>query len=325
MKFSLEFDDLTSLSKMKTKSISIIGTGLIGSSMALGLKGQCKVLLGFDKNPRNIGYAEKMGVVDIATSYEGICACSDVIIVAVPSDIVPDILRDILSKSKDDTVVIDVSSTKEPICHALKHHPKRKNLIASHPMAGLEVGGPQNADASILIGRKVVICQSELNSDYALGIGLEIFKILGMQPEYMDAEQHDSLVALVSQLPQMVAYGLANTVSKASKDDEWCRLAASGFDSASRLASSPANVWMPIINQNKDFIVQHLNLFINQMENLKEMIADSNKNELMSFIAQSQSVRDKFKKKSLLNEKYNHGNKTVRRLDSASVVETRVE
>lgn len=309
---------------MKTKSISIIGTGLIGSSMALGLRGRCNVILGFDKNPRNLGYAEKMGIVDIATSFEGICACSDVIIVSVPSDISLSILPDILSNSKEDAVVIDVSSTKGPICKALKHHLKRKNLVAAHPMAGLEVGGPQNADAAILKGRKVVICQSEQSSKLAVDLALDLFDSLGMHPEFMDAEQHDSLVALVSHLPQMVAYGLANTVSKASKDDEWCRLAASGFDSASRLASSPADVWLPIINQNKDFILQYINLFISQMENLQEMIADDNVADLEEFIAQSQSVREKFKK-TIVKERYNHGNKTVRRIGSTTVVETRVE
>ncbi len=310
---------------MKTKSISIIGTGLIGSSMALGLRGRCNVILGFDKNPRNIGYAEKMGIVDVDSSYEGICACSDIIIVSVPSDIALEFLPDILSKSKEDVVVIDVSSTKMPICRKLKNHPKRKNLVATHPMAGIEIGGPQNADAAILRGRKVVICQSELNSRLALELALDLFDSLGMHPEFMDAEQHDSLVALVSHLPQMVAYGLANTVSKASKDDEWCRLAASGFDSVSRLASSPTNVWLPIINQNKDFITQYLNLFISQMENLKEMIADGNDNELTDFITQSQVVRDKFQNRTIAKEKYNHGNKTVRRLGSSTVVETRVK
>lgn len=310
---------------MTSKNISIVGTGLIGCSIAMGLRGNSNRIYGFDTNAESIDYALKSGIIDSQASLEKICCISDIIIVSVPVDVALLLVPMILLKCKNDSVVIDVGSTKKPICSALQNNPKRANFVAAHPMAGADVGGSQNADAAILVGRKVVICQSELNSDFAMEQALDLFETLGMQPEFMDAVQHDSLVALVSHLPQMIAYGLANTVSKVSPDDEWCRLAAFGFDSTSRLASSPANVWMPIINQNKDFIVQYLDFFINQMENLKEMITDNNVSELERFIAQSQNIREKFKKRTIVNEKYNHGNKTFRRLGSTTVVETKVE
>lgn len=309
---------------MKT-NISIVGTGLIGGSIALGLRGKGSVIFGFDKNPRNLGYAEKMGIVDFCASLDSICVCSDVIIVSVPADIALRIIPEILSKSKDEAIVIDVSSTKVSICKALKHHPKRRNFVAAHPMAGMEVGGPQNADAQILRGRKVVICQSELSSSNALGKAIDLFKTLGMHVELMDAETHDSLVAMVSHLPQVISYGLANAVSSASNDDDWCNLAASGFDSATRLASSPANVWIPIINQNKEFILKHLNLFIHQMETMKEIIKKENNDALAVLIAQSQVVREKFENSSKFKIKHSHGDKTINWTDSTKVVAARVE
>lgn len=309
---------------MKT-NISIVGTGLIGGSIALGIRGKGNVIFGFDKSPRNLGYAEKMGVIDFSASLDSICLCSDVIIVSVPVDIALKVIPDILTKSKDDAIVIDVSSTKVSICNALKHHPKRRNFIAAHPMAGLEVGGPQNADANLLRDQKVVICQSELNSSNGLDNAIDLFKTLGMHVELMDAETHDSLVAIVSHLPQVISYGLANAVSSASNDDDWCNLAASGFDSATRLASSPADIWIPIINQNKEFILKHLNLFIHQMETMKDIIKNEDNGALAAFIAKSQAVRRKFENSSKLKIKHSHGDKTISWTDSTKVVAARVE
>lgn len=310
---------------MKTRNISIVGTGLIGGSIGLGLRGKGNVIFGFDKNSRNLGYAEKMGIIDFSASMDSIYVCSDIIIVSVPVDIALRIIPEILTKSKDDAIVIDVSSTKVAICNELKNHPKRGNFIAAHPMAGMEVGGPQNADAQILRGRKVVICQSELSSSNALDKAIDLFKPLGLHTELMDAETHDSLVAMVSHLPQLVSYGLANTISVANNDDQWCNLAASGFDSVTRLASSPANVWTPIINQNKEYILKCLNLFIHQMETIKEIVKKDDNNAFVEFVAQSKIVREKFENSSKLEINHSHGDKTISWTDSTKVVATRVE
>lgn len=310
---------------MKTKNISIVGTGLIGGSIALGLKGNGNIVFGFDKNPRNLGYAEKMGIIDFSASLDSICTCSDVIIVSVPVDVAVLMIPEILTKSKEDTIIIDVCSTKVSICNALINHPKRTNFIAAHPMAGMEVGGPQNADALMLKGRKVVICQSELNSSNVLDKAVGLFKILGMDVELMDAETHDSLVAMVSHLPQIISYGLANTVSVAGNDDDWCNLAASGFDSATRLALSPANIWTPIINQNKENILKHLNLFIHQMEAMREIIVNDDNEAFTNLIARSQKVRVKFENSSKLNIKHIHGNKTISWSDTTKTVATSIQ
>ncbi|HCT30684.1 MAG TPA: prephenate dehydrogenase [Bacteroidales bacterium] len=307
------------------KNISIIGTGLIGGSIALGLRGKGNVIFGFDKNPRNIGYAEKMGIVDFSASMDSICVRSDIIIISVPADVALNIIPEILTKSKDDAIVIDVSSTKVSICNALKYHPKRRSFIAAHPMAGTEIGGPQNADFQILRGRKVVICQSELNSNNALDRAIDLFKTLGMHIELMDAETHDSLVAMVSHLPQLVSYGLANTVSLATNDDQWSSLAASGFDSSTRLASSSAKIWVPIINQNKECILKYLNLFIHQMEVMKEILKQNDNEALVEIITQSQMVREKFENSSKLKIKHSHGSKIISWSSTTKTVETRVE
>lgn len=305
------------------KNISIVGTGLIGSSMALGLRGFTNGIVGFDSNPRSLDYAVKSGIIDFHVSLNSICYHSDIIIVSVPVDVAITIIPSILSKSKDDTIVIDVSSTKTQICDIVRNHPKRKNFIAAHPMAGSEMGGPQNADANLFNGRKVVICESELSSAVAIEHAIEIFKILGMSIEFMDAETHDSIVAMVSHLPQVVSFGLARTIGLANSNDLWSSVAASGFDSSTRLAKSSSDVWTPILIQNKEHISQYLTLFIQQIETIKGLIDSENIDAIDQFIQQSQGVREKFDNslKNKINQK--NGTKTISRLNPTEVVVAR--
>jgi len=290
---------------METKNISIVGTGLIGSSIALGFKGKFNEIVGFDTNQRTLDYAVKSGIIDFNVSMDSIYRFSDIIIVSVPVDVALFLVPDILEKSKDDAIVIDVSSTKAPICNVLMNHPKRANFVAAHPMAGAEVGGPQNGDANLFNGRNVILCQTQLSSEYALEQAIVIFKTLGMTIEFMDPEVHDNLVGLVSHLPQMVSYGLARTIGAATKNDQWCTIAANGFNSSTRLAKSPANIWIPILLQNKDHISTYLQLFIQEMEHLVYLLDTDNTDGLNQFIHQAQIVREKFENNITINTQDN--------------------
>jgi prephenate dehydrogenase len=309
---------------MEAKNISIVGTGLIGGSIALGLKGEFCRIVGFDRNPRTLDYAVKSGIIDFGVSIDNICDNSDIIIVAVPVDIALVIIPEILEKSNDSTIVIDVSSTKVPICNLLKNHPKRANFVAAHPMAGAEAGGPQNADAKLLHGHKVIICEPELSSAIAVTKSLQLFRTLGMSTEFMDADVHDSLVALVSHLPQMVSYGLARTIGAATSDDQWSTIAANGFNSTTRLAKSPSDIWMPILMQNKNHISSYLQLFIQEMEYLSYLLNTDNADGLNQFILQAQLVREKFENNININTK-NNGNKSITRAEVNQFVATGIE
>lgn len=305
------------------KNISIVGTGLIGCSIAKGIKGMFKCIAGLDVNQQNIDYAINAGIINESWTIEGIAYESDVIIVAVPVDAAIPIVTNLLNKIKVDAVVIDVGSTKSSICSAVQNHPNRKNFVAAHPMAGSEIGGPQGSDGNLFNGKKSIICQAELSSKLAIQCAEEIFRMLGMEVEYMDEDRHDSLVSLVSHLPQIVSYGIASTVS-CSKDinHQWLDIAASGFDSVTRLAKSPLEVWIPILIQNKEYISQNLQLFIHQIEIMRELIESEDIDALNQFIRQSQEVREKFDN-SIRSKRY--GNKTISWSGATEVVVARIE
>jgi len=308
---------------MANCSISLVGTGLIGSSIALGLKGTFSGIVGFDKNSGSLDYAVKSGIIDFAVSMDCISRFSDTIIVSVPVDVALTVILEILEKTKNDAIVIDVSSTKVPICDALKNHPKRRNFIAGHPMAGSEVGGPQNADANFFNDRKVIICQPELSSIVALNHATFIFRSLGMTIELMDAESHDSLVAMVSHFPQVVSYGIAKTIGLAANDDQWSQIAASGFDTSTRLAKSSSEIWTPILIQNKKHINQYLQLFLREIESLRDLIEDENIEGVNQFIHQSQVVREKFENN--LNNSKDNGRESITRSKANQLVATGIE
>ncbi|NVO09829.1 MAG: prephenate dehydrogenase/arogenate dehydrogenase family protein [Bacteroidales bacterium] len=305
------------------KNISIVGTGLIGCSIAMGVKGMFKCIAGFDINQQNIDYAINAGIIDESWTIERIAYESDVIIVAIPVDAAIPIVYDLLSKIKVDAVIIDVGSTKLSICRAVQNHPNRKNFVAAHPMAGSEIGGPQGSGGNLFKGKKSIICQAELSSKLAIQCAEEIFRVLGMEVEYIDEERHDSLVSLVSHLPQIVSYGIASTVGcSIDVNHQWFDIAASGFDSTTRLAKSPLEVWIPILIQNKEYISQNLQLFIHQIEIMKELIESENIEALNQFICQSQAVREKFDN-NIKNKK--NGNKTINRFGTTEAVVARVE
>lgn len=305
------------------ENISIVGTGLIGSSIALGVKSIANNIVGFDTNLQNIEYAIETGIINESWSVEKIAFDSDLIIVAVPVDIAITLIPYILNKVKDDATVIDVGSTKASICEAIKNHPKRKNFIATHPMAGSAVGGPQGADEKLFQGRKVIFCETERSSQLAVNRAMELFNILGMSIEYMDVETHDNTVALVSHLPQIVSYGITSTVANTmNTNQQWFKLASSGFDSSTRLAKSSSDVWTPILIQNKENISKYLQLFIDQIETIKGLIESGDSESISQLIYLSQSVREKFENNQ---NKKKDGNKTTTRISTTKVVASGVE
>jgi prephenate dehydrogenase len=309
---------------MEKKKLSIVGTGLIGCSFALGVRNKFGEICGFDKDSESLDYAVQSGIIDSSSSLENISRDSDIIIVSVPVDVALTLIPKILFLAKNDAVVIDVGSTKVPICNALKDHPRRVCFVAAHPMAGSEASGSRNATENLFQGKKVIICQPEQSSTVALEQAQYIFKTLGMSIELMDAEVHDSLVSMVSHLPQVVSYCLTKAVDDASCNDLWSSIAATGFDSSTRLSKSSADIWIPILLQNKGNINNHLHLFIDEIKNLINLLDNDNADGLTQFILQSQIVREKFEK-NVNNNCQTNGNKSITRNKANKFVATGIE
>ncbi|MFP4557131.1 MAG: prephenate dehydrogenase [Bacteroidales bacterium] len=241
------------------KTITIIGTGLTGCSFGLALRKQGHFVIGCDKSKKNLEVAKQINAID-ATSQSISLAVkqSTVVILAIPVDAIVEMLPSVLDVIPKTGVVIDVGSTKESICQSIQHHPKRSQFIAAHPMAGSEQCGPAAARADLFNEKKVVICERERSNRNSLDAAKDLFNQMGMGTIYLSPTQHDDTVALVSHIPQLLAYAYAGMNDFNTIDENWESIASSGFDSVTRLAASPPEVWRPILKQNNQHLIKRL-------------------------------------------------------------------
>lgn len=254
--------------------IYIIGTGLIGGSLALDAKSiyDSAKVFGIDANEKHLEEAINLGVIDQKAT-ESDLINADLVIVSVPVDVALVILPDILDNIGEQTLVFDVGSTKLPICEAISNHPKRRNFMACHPIAGTEFSGPKAAIKGLFEGKTNIICEVEKTTFKLQEQGMDLFKKLGMRIRYMDPKSHDKHIAYVSHLSHISSFMLGKTVIEKEKhEQDIFDMAGSGFESTVRLAKSSPAMWTPIFKQNKKQVVKSLEEYIVNLTHFKELL-----------------------------------------------------
>lgn len=212
---------------------------------------------------------------------------------SIPVDAARELLPHILDTMREDAVVIDAGSTKAGICGKVRNHPRRKNFVASHPMAGTEYSGPEAAMRNLFNGARTIICESELSSDFALKRAQTLYQMLGMTILYMTAEDHDKHIAYVSHLTHVIAYALSITVQEIEKDEERIfDMAGSGFASTVRIAKSSSQMWTPIFRQNSAYLINSIDKYIDVLNQFKTLIAENKTEELYSLISDANKIKE---------------------------------
>ena len=259
-------------------NVYIIGVGLIGGSMALDIKSNYDnvTVFGIDTNENYLTEALNLNIIDKKASIPDLND-ADFVILAVPVDIALVLLPSILDVINDDALVLDVGSTKFPICEAISNHSKRRNFMATHPIAGTEFSGPTAAVLKLFQGKTNIICEVEKTTFKLQQKALELFDKLGMRIRYMDAKSHDKHIAYVSHLSHISAFMLGKTVIEKEKDErDIFDMAGSGFESTVRLAKSSPAMWTPIFKQNKKHVVKTLGEYISNLSKFKELLESDN-------------------------------------------------
>ncbi len=274
--------------------ISIIGTGLIGGSMALKLreKGIADFIYGIDNNQQHISEALSLNIIDAGTDLEYGVKNADFIIIAVPVDAARKLLPGVLDLISDQQTVMDAGSTKAGIVNAVKDHPKRSRFVAFHPMWGTENSGPGSAVSESFTGKAGVICNKEESAADALQLVEKVAESLDMHLIYMNAEDHDIHTAYISHISHITSYALANTVLEKEREEETIfQLASSGFSSTVRLAKSHPEMWVPIFKQNKENVLDVLNEHITQLRKFKAALEKENYEYLEELISNANRIR----------------------------------
>lgn len=254
--------------------VYVIGIGLIGGSMVLDIKEKYPTahIFGIDANEAHLQEAIDLGVINTIGTYENL-ATADFVIVSVPVDIALTVVPRVLDFIGENTIVIDVGSTKTTICEVVAGHPKRRNFLAAHPIAGTEFSGPSAAIKGLFEGKTNIICEVEKTSFKLQEKALEIFTAIGMRIRYMEPKSHDKHIAYMSHLSHISSFMLGKTVIDKEKDEQDIfDMAGSGFESTVRLAKSSPAMWTPIFNQNKTHVIEGLEEYIANLTHFKTML-----------------------------------------------------
>ena len=260
------------------KNIYMIGIGLIGGSFAMDLKKNNPevVIYGIDTDEKHLKEAKKLGVIHDTAILDDI-KNADLVIVSIPVDATVQLLPTILDKISDTGLVVDAGSTKQAICKVVEHHPKRRNFLACHPIAGTEKSGPTAAISGLYVGKTNIICEVEKTTFKLQEKALQLFTDIGMRIRYMDPISHDKHIAYVSHLSHISAFMLGKTVINKEKNErDIFDMAGSGFESTVRLAKSSPAMWTPIFKQNKENILETLEEYINNLQQFKKLMEEDN-------------------------------------------------
>ena len=262
--------------------VFIIGTGLIGGSFALDIQQEYPdaIIYGVDLNNSHIKEAIAHGVIHQEASLDDV-QDAEVVFITIPVDATLSVLPKILDVVNDKALVIDAGSTKQRICEAVKDHPKRRNFLACHPIAGTEKSGPTAAISGLYVGKTNIICEVEKTTFKLQEKALQLFTDIGMRIRYMDPVSHDKHIAYVSHLSHISAFMLGKTVIDKEKNErDIFDMAGSGFASTVRLAKSSPAMWTPIFKQNKENVIETLEEYINNLQHFKELMQQDNFSEI---------------------------------------------
>lgn len=276
---------------MKT---TIIGLGLIGGSLAKDLRKTkfATELIGIDANREHARKALEIGLVDrIATFEEGI-KNTDIVIIAIPVDKELFVLPQVLDLINDGTTVTDMGSTKRAIIETVRNHPRRKNFVPAHPMSGTENSGPDAALEDLFKGKITILCDHEDTGPQHLALVEKMFQVLGMDIAYMTADEQDHSTAFVSHLPHAAAYALANAVQSKEDRNIIFDLASGGFQSTVRLAKSSSTMWHPIFQQNRNYVVESLDVYIKHLQEFRDCLQNEQDDQLHQLILNANKIRE---------------------------------
>lgn len=278
--------------------VGIIGLGLIGGSMAMDLKkrGFARTVLGVEADPVNAAAAGKMELVDEIVSFEDCVRRSDITVIAIPVGSAVKMLPRVLDIFKEEgngkKIVIDTCSTKSDIVRTAHYHPMRGRFVATHPMAGTEYSGPWAAMPNLFDGRACIFANTEDSDPQAVKVIEGLYDALNMRPLFMNADSHDVHTAYVSHISHVTSFALALTVLEKEKDEKHIfDLASGGFSSTVRLAKSSAEMWTPILTQNRDNVLHVIDTYLEKMRLFRDAIADYDGERITELIHEANRIK----------------------------------
>lgn len=272
----------------------VIGTGLIGASLAGAGKarGLFAHVVGVGRSMSNLEIARERGLIDEArTDLFPALADADLIVIATPVFTAVSQLHELAHHAPQTAVLTDVGSVKTPIVVEAGKRGLASRFLGAHPLAGKAETGAVAADAELFRGRRVVLTPVDETPEALVEDMRGLWTALDAEVSVMDADDHDSVLAWSSHLPQMVAYALAAAAEGADAREDIAKLIAGGFRDTTRLAASDADMWVDILRLNAEAIVDAMDEFSVVWDDLRDAIADHDDRAIRSVISASNKFR----------------------------------
>ena len=260
----------------------IVGTGLIGGSVALALRSAGWHVTGTDIDAQTAERAKKLGVIDAT----GIDQEAELTFVAVPASSLEVEIEKALRETKG--MVTDTGSVKTGVARNIND----PRFVTGHPMAGSEQDGIEGADERIFDGAVWVLTPTEGTEDLGLRELQTVLSSMGCDVVTMTPERHDALVAIVSHVPHLTAASLMCLADDRALDDApLLRLAAGGFRDMTRIAAGHPDIWLDICEENRDAIVTVLDEFADRISHIRDVVAESDRDGLTDLLSQARRAR----------------------------------
>lgn len=282
---------------MPFKKITIIGMGLIGSSIARAIA-ENKVagrLVGCDNNPAHCDTARALQLCDLITSdpNEAVKG-ADLIILATPVGSYGALGTLICPNMKAGAILTDVGSVKASVVKSLAPHMRADcHLIPGHPVAGTEQSGPEAGFAGLFTNRWCILTPPE-DCDPAQTANLEKFwQALGSKVEQMTPEHHDMVLAITSHLPHLIAYNIVGTARHLEEvtKSEVIKYSAGGFRDFTRIAASDPTMWRDVFLNNKEAVLEMLGRFSEDLTALQRSIRYDEGDKLFELFDRTRRIR----------------------------------
>lgn len=268
--------------------VAIIGTGLIGGSIALEIKSKqlAKQVIGISRHKKNILLAKKRGLIDNGSLQLDIIKGADLVIFATPVRTIINLAPKISKFLSKNCIVTDVGSTKTEIVSGLtKIFP---NFIGSHPLAGSEKRSVFNAQLNMFKGTQCILTPTRKTNTKALNKIKTLWHKLGARVIMLSPQTHDKILSFTSHLPHAAAFSLMGVVPK-----EYIKFASSGLADTTRIASSEPELWVDIFLTNAKNTIRNIGLMQDKLSAIKSAIKNNNKQLLNKILKEAKEKRDR--------------------------------
>ncbi|MFT6790989.1 MAG: cyclohexadieny/prephenate dehydrogenase [Cellvibrionaceae bacterium] len=297
---------------MNTKSprkLVIIGLGLIGGSLAAAIKKHQWPweIIAVVRRQETADFALTEKIIDRAVfSLEEIAqqlSAGDMIFIAVPTLSVSATIQQVFNLVDPAVTITDAASVKGNVVKAVEkaYGQLPPQFVPGHPIAGSEKSGVSAANPELYVNHHVILTPTEHTAESHLQRVAALWRSVGADVLRLPVEEHDQILAATSHLPHAIAYSLVDTLANDAKNENIFRYAAGGFRDFTRIAGSDPVMWHDIMCANRDHIVSAIDLFQENLSNLRQAIVDKDGPTLLKIFSRAKIARDEFS--TLLNNR----------------------